>query len=86
MAKEYKLSQSQKFDMEHGLFFIEHFYSIGLDMDLIFDDSLYSSSLQNLNESMRLKPMVISKYPPVKKTNLKMDESTLIKVSQSNEF
>lgn len=75
-----KSSQSPKFDLDHGNFFIEQFYTIGIDSETIFDEFLYNSSLENLNENSRLKPTVICKYPNVDKKNLKLEESMLIKV------
>jgi hypothetical protein len=77
----FKSSQSPKFDLEHGNFFIEQFYTIGIDSEIIFDEFLYNSTLESLNENSRLKSTVISKYPHVEKKNLKLDESVLIKVS-----
>ena len=76
-----KYEKTNKVDLEHGNFFIEYFYSIGLDHETIFDDFLHNSSLKSINENPKLKPAIISKYPPVNKGNLDLDESLLIKVS-----
>jgi hypothetical protein len=75
-----KNSFYQKVDLENGNYFIEYFYSIGLDHDLIFDDFLYNNNLSVLNQSSKIQPKIISKYPQVNKKNINLDESTLIRV------
>ncbi len=76
-----KVNQSNKIDLGHGNFFIEFFYSIGIDQDLIFDDFLYNSSLDTINENAKINPTIISKFPPVRKPNILIEENIIIKVS-----
>ena len=81
--------ESKKMELDHGRYFIEYFYSIGVDHINLLDETLYSSILdetdinkikENLNENEKIKPSIITKYPPVNKKNYSIDEELIIQV------
>jgi hypothetical protein len=78
-------SQSHPFynylNQNQGKFFVEYFYLIGMDPDLIFQDFLYSNDLKKINENIRIKPKIISKVPDFDKTVLNIEEEIILKVN-----
>ena len=68
-----------KNDLDRGNNFIDYFTVIGLPTDLIFSDFLYENDLYNLNESSKMKPEILSKFPPFDKSTISIDEN-IIKV------
>jgi hypothetical protein len=68
-----------KNDLDRGNNFIDYFTVIGLPTDLIFSDFLYENDLFKLNESGKLKPEILSKFPPFDKSTISIDEN-IIKV------
>jgi hypothetical protein len=85
----YNIYQNKKIDLDHGHFFVEYFYSIGLNHNTLLDESLYSNILnqsdsniilEKLNQNLKIKPTIISKYPPINKKNLTIDEDLIIQV------
>jgi hypothetical protein len=71
-----------KLDLDQGNSFIEYFFSIGVSHDLIADDFLYTNELKAINESFKIKPVIISKFPSTinKSDNLNIPSETIIKV------
>jgi hypothetical protein len=85
--------QNKKIDLDHGHFFVEYFYSIGLSHNILLDESLYSIILndsdsniilEKLNHNLKIKPSLISKYPPINKKNLTIDDDLIIQVGENN--
>jgi hypothetical protein len=75
------LSQEEKIiNNNQGKYFAEYFYTIGLDEDVIFLDLLYKNDLKKINESIDLRPKVISRMPHFQKTLLNVDDDIVIKV------
>ena len=68
-----------KTDLDKGNNFVDYFTVIGLPTELIFSDFLYENDLYKLNESGKLKPEILSKFPPFDKTTISIDEN-IIKV------
>lgn len=66
-----------KKDLDRGNNFVDYFITIGLNEDVIFDDFLYNSDLKTLNNSPKIKPEIISKFPPIDKTIIGIDESVI---------
>jgi hypothetical protein len=60
--------------------FIEYFYTIGLDSNLILQNYLYITDLSTLNETKAVKPDIITKFPNTNKFKIDIDDETLIKV------
>jgi hypothetical protein len=58
--------------------FIEHFYTIGLDSNLIIQNYLYITDIATLNENKAVKPEIINKFP--NKSCLEIDDEAVIKV------
>lgn len=71
----------KKMDLENGNYFVDYFYCLGLDHDLIFSDFLYTNDIKTLNESIKIRPVVITKFPNVNKSIIKFDEESILKVS-----
>jgi hypothetical protein len=72
--------QQKKINFNHGKFFIEYFYTIGIDQKVIFEDLLYTNGLRYINQSSKIKPTIISKMPNVEKSTIKINDEILIKV------
>ena len=75
-----KISQN-KVDLKQELStikkFIEYFFIIGLDPKISIDSFLYNSSIDDLNNyySKFLKPEIITKYPPINKSYINIDDN-----------
>ena len=63
-----------------GNSFIEQFYCIGLDSNLILQNYLYNTDINTLNENKSIRPEIINKFPIIKKKLIYIDDETLIKV------
>lgn len=74
-----------KLDLDGGNFFVDHFYTIGIDHDSIFQDFLYNSDVNLINQNPRMKPSIISKFPYIKK-GINVNDDTLIKHCYPNGF
>jgi hypothetical protein len=72
-----------KKDLDKGNNFVDYFITIGLKEEAIFSDFLYKNDLDTLNKSPLTKPDITSKFPPIDKTIIGIDES-LIKVYSIN--
>ena len=68
-----------KKDLDKGNNFVDYFIVIGIDKELIFSDYLYENDINKLNNSSRINPKILSKFPPIEKTMIGLDE-TIIKV------
>jgi hypothetical protein len=60
--------------------FIEYFYTIGLDSNLIIQNYLYTTDLSTLNENKAVKPEIITKFPNVNKLHIDIEDESIIKV------
>jgi hypothetical protein len=69
-----------KKELDKGNNFVDFFVTIGMKEETIFDDFLYENDLSVLNESIQITPEIISKFPPIEKTIIGVDES-IIKVN-----
>ena len=63
-----------------GNSFVEQFYCIGLDSNLILQNYLYSTDINTLNENKSIRPEIITKFPNIEKKLIYLDDETLIKV------
>ena len=68
-----------KKELDKGNNFVDYFVTIGLKEEIIFDDYLYETDIAILNQSIQISPDIISKFPPIEKTIIGVDES-IIKV------
>jgi hypothetical protein len=68
-----------KKELDKGNNFVDYFVTIGLKEEIIFDDFLYENDIDILNESPQITPEIISKFPPIEKTLIGVDEN-IIKV------
>jgi hypothetical protein len=68
-----------KGELDRGNNFVDYFTVIGLPSDLIFSDFLYENDLYKIHESGKLKPEILSKFPPFDKSTISIDEN-IIKV------
>jgi hypothetical protein len=68
---------SLKKELDKGNNFVDYFVIIGLSKDLIFSDWLYETELETLNTSEKLKPEILSKFPPFDKTTINIDENMI---------
>jgi hypothetical protein len=68
-----------KKELDKGNNFVDFFVSIGLKEEVIFDDFLYENDIVILNQSTHITPDIISKFPPLEKTMIGVDEN-IIKV------
>jgi hypothetical protein len=80
----HKILEKKRSTIENGNFFIEYFYSLGLNHELILDDLLYNTDIKILNEHRKINPSIISKYPDIEKPYIGLEEQTLIKVNNIN--
>ena len=57
--------------------FIEYFFIIGLDPKISVENFLYNSSIDDLHNfySKNLKPEIITKYPPINKSYINIDDN-----------
>jgi hypothetical protein len=68
-----------KKELDKGNNFIDYFVTIGLKEETLFDDYLYENDISILNQSVQINPEIISKFPPIEKTLIGVDEC-IIKV------
>ena len=66
-----------KKELDKGNNFVDYFISIGLNQDIIFNDFLYENDLETLNNSELIKPEILSKFPPIEKTKINIDENVI---------
>ena len=67
-----------KKELDTGNNFIDYFTVIGLPTDLIFSDFLYENDLSKINGSEKLKPEILSKFPPFPKSTISIDDNIII--------
>ena len=82
---------SLKQDLDRGNNFVDYFIVIGLNEDTMFDSYLYSNDLETLNS--KIKPEIVSKFPPFDKKILAIDDNIInhcfpngYKIRESNSF
>jgi hypothetical protein len=69
-----------KKELDKGNNFADYFIVIGVKQDLIFDEFLYENTLDVINNSEKINPEILSKFPPFEKTTINVDEN-MIKVT-----
>ena len=69
-----------KDELDRGNNFVDYFVVIGIPTELIFSDFLYENDMNVINESGKLKPEILSKFPPFDKSTISIDEN-IIKVN-----
>ena len=73
---------SLKKELDKGNNFVDYFLVIGLNSELVFSDFLYENDLETINQSDSLNPEILSKFPPLDKTTINVDEN-MIKVNKN---
>jgi hypothetical protein len=66
-----------KKELDKGINFVDYFVTIGLKEDSIFDDFLYDNDILILNNSDFVIPDILSKFPPIEKTVIGVDENII---------
>ncbi len=64
-------------EIDKGINFVDYFVIIGVKQDLIFDDFLYQNTLETINNSEKINPEILSKFPPFEKTTINIDENMI---------
>jgi len=64
-------------EIDKGINFVDYFVIIGVKQDLIFEDFLYQNSLETINNSDKINPEILSKFPPFEKTTINIDENMI---------
>ena len=85
--KNYQYTKEIKQELSKVKKFIEYFFILGLDPKISIEDYLYDSSFDELNNYFLkdLKPSIITKFPPITKSYVNIDE-TLIDLCFPNGF
>ena len=75
--KNFQYIREIKQELNKAKKFIEYFFIIGLDTKISIEDYLYNSSFEELNNnySKDIKPSIITKFPPINKSYVNIDES-----------
>ena len=66
-----------KTELDKGNNLIEYFITIGITEDVIFNNFLYETDIMTINSSDLIKPEILSKFPPIEKKNVTIDENIL---------
>ena len=66
-----------KKELDKGNNFVDYFVIFGIKQDLIFDDFLYENDLRTLNTSPQINPEILTKFPPLDKTTINVDENII---------
>jgi len=74
-----------KTELDKGNSLIDYFLTIGINEDVIFNNFLYENDINTLNSSELIKPEILTKFPPIEKKNVIVDEN-IIRVSFSKFF
>ena len=64
-------------EIDKGINFVDYFVIIGVKQDLILDDFLYQNTLETINNSEKINPEILSKFPPFEKTTINIDENMI---------
>ena len=85
--KNYQYTKEIKQELSKVKKFIEYFFILGLDPKIAIEDYLYDSAFDELNNYFLkdLKPSIITKFPPITKSYVNIDE-TLIDLCFPNGF
>lgn len=70
-----------KKELDKGNNFVDYFAVIGIKEDVIFSDFLYENDINTLNDSGKISPELLSKFPPFEKSTISIDEN-MIKVTK----
>jgi hypothetical protein len=68
---------SLKKELDKGNNFVDYFVIIGIKQDLIFENFLYENDIDVLNSSPLINPEILSKFPPLDKTTINIDENMI---------
>jgi len=76
-GKNFKMITELKKELSKATKFIEYFAIIGLDPKIAIENFLFNSTLEELQKCYKkeLKPGIISKFPPISKTYINIDDS-----------
>ena len=76
-GKNFKMITELKKELSMAKKFIEYFAIIGLDPKIAIENFLFNSTLEELEKcyTKELKPGIISKFPPINKSYINIDES-----------
>jgi hypothetical protein len=66
-----------KSELDKGNNLIDYFLTIGIGEDLIFNKFIYDNDLNTLNNSELIKPEILTKFPPIEKKNVIVDENII---------
>ncbi len=66
-----------KSELDKGNNLIDYFITIGIGEDLIFNKFIYDNDLNTLNNSELIKPEILTKFPPIEKKNVIVDENII---------
>ena len=82
MRKSKVLINQLKNDLDNTNNFIDYFLVIGINHNNFFNDFMYENDCSVINNSGKIKPEIISMFPPVEKSTISIDDN-IIKVSFS---
>ena len=76
-GKNYQMISELKKELSMANKFIEYFAIIGLDPKITIENFLFNSTLEELQKcyTKELKPGIISKFPPINKSYINIDDS-----------
>ena len=76
-GKNFKMITELKKELSMAKKFIEYFAIIGLDPKIALENFLFNSTLEELQKCYKkeLKPGIISKFPPINKSYINVDDS-----------
>ena len=76
-GKNFQMISELKKELSMANKFIEYFAIIGLDPKIALENFLFNSTLEELNKcyTKELKPGIISKFPPINKSYINIDDS-----------
>lgn len=63
--------------IDKGNNFVDYFLTIGLDPKAVFNEDLYEANIDEIKNSELFKPVILSKFPPVEKTIINIDETII---------
>lgn len=63
--------------LDKGNNFIDYFLTIGLGLSVIYSDWLYELSIEEIIESNKFVPEILTKFPPIDKSIINIDENII---------
>jgi len=66
-----------KTELDKGNNLIDYFLTIGISEEIIFNNFLYENDLATLSSSDLIKPDILTKFPPIEKKNVIVDENII---------